>query len=449
MEQKKFTVTFAKVTALLCALALLLGVIAFFSSSASDKIEYLNRSISAKKESITQNEDRIAQRSEDIVAYEQSKQTAEAALVTAQEDLETATTQATDAQTQLTKAESNLDAVCWRSYYSSWSCTEACQPLHTEVSNKKTVLDNANDVVDTCEDNVSSIQNNISSIDSDIAQAESDIKDAESYIAQLEEEVSKLKSELAGAWAIMILKSVAMILVVGGLGLLVKSFYTETVDNFTLYACGGLAAGSLLFFISGAINNATWENAPLLYILLNPHVWNIVVMALLGTVLLKKTEKPVLFRNIAVVAAAIMLVLGFVTLSAACILYAVAMICTAFVIVPLVFTQYINIAKHIFLSLITFGIWQLVWTYHVTKNLNEVPGVEARRPAAELLLCMFLPFFYPYWLYKTAESVEVYGMEKGKEFKIDILCIAFAFVCPLFATVLIQNKFNVIVGKPQ
>ena len=85
----------------------------------------------------------------------------------------------------------------------------------------------------------------------------------------------------------------------------------------------------------------------------------------------------------------------------------------------------------------------------MTRNLNEVPGVEHRKPAAELLLCLFLPFVYPYWLYKTAEGVEAFGKENGKVFKLDVLCIVFAFLCPLFATVLIQNKINVIVGKPE
>lgn len=449
MEQKKISVTFPKVTALLCALALLAGLIAFFSSSATKTIAYLNQSLAAQKDSITDNENRISQLQADIVTYQQDKQTAEAALATAEEDLTAANAQAATAQNQLNQAETALDAVCWRAYYSSWSCTETCRPLHTEVSNKTTALNSANDLVDTCENAVSSTQSRITSIDNDIAQAEQDIKDAESRIQQLKADISKIRSQLAGAWAILILRILAMILAVGGLGLFVKSFYTETVDKFTLYACGGLAASSLLFFISGAINNTVWENAPLLYILASPHTWNIVVMALLGTVLLKKTEKPVMFRNIAVVAAVIMLLLAIISLNVPCMLYAVAMICTAFVIVPLVFTQYISIAKHIFLSLITFGIWQLVWTYHVTKNLNEVPGAEIRRPAIELLLCMFLPFFYPYWLYKTAESVEVYGKENGKAFRIDIVCIAFAFVCPLFATVLIQNKINVIAGKPE
>jgi hypothetical protein len=241
----------------------------------------------------------------------------------------------------------------------------------------------------------------------------------------------------------------AMVLALGGLGLFIKNFYTNTQDNFTLYAVAGLAGSSLLFLIAGAINNPFAERASLAYLLLNPHTWNLAVMGLFAAILRNATYKPVMLRNIAIVLSVILgvltIVLGEPLIGA---LYAAAMICTAFVIVPLVFTEYIDIAKHIFLSLITFGIWQLVWTYHVTKNLNNVESVEKRRPARELLLCMFLPFYYPFWLYKTAEGVEDYGKEKEKEFKIDILCIAFSFVCPLFATVLIQNKLNVIAGKP-
>ena len=449
MEEKKFRVTFSKVTALLCALVLLASLLAFFSNDSTAAIKYCNSTIKIKKESIVENENRITQLQADIVTYEQEKQAAEAELPKAEEDRQAAADSVSAAQSSLNKAETNLDAVCWRGYYSSWGCTDACRPLHTEVSNRKSQLDNANDALAVCENTISAINNKIDSFTSQIQQAEDDIESAQARIQELEKEISKIKSELAGLWAIMILKSIALLLSIGGLALLAKSFYTETIDKFTLYAVGGLAASSLLFFICGAINNVVWKNAPLLYILLNPHTWSIAIMALFGAVLMNKTEKPVLLRNIAVVLSVIVLLLGIIPLSIPCMLYAATMICTAFVIVPLVFTEYIKIAKHIFLSLITFGIWTLVWIYHVTKNLNEVPGVECRKPAIELLLCMFLPFYYPYWLYKTAESVEAYGKENGKEFKIDILCIAFAFVCPLFATVLIQNKINVIAGKPE
>ena len=130
-------------------------------------------------------------------------------------------------------------------------------------------------------------------------------------------------------------------------------------------------------------------------------------------------------------------------------LFGIVMILLAFVVEPLVFTEYIKIAKHIFLTLITCGIWLAVWAYHVTKNLNKVSEAEERTPRNELLLCMFLPFYAPYWTFKTAETVESYGKEMNKSLNLEVLALVFAFICPPFATVMIQNKINVIVGKPE
>ena len=75
--------------------------------------------------------------------------------------------------------------------------------------------------------------------------------------------------------------------------------------------------------------------------------------------------------------------------------------------------------------------------------------MESRKPATELLLCMFLPFYYSYWILKTAANVEAYAKENGMQYKIDVLCFVFAFICPLISTVLLQNKINQIVGKPE
>lgn len=131
------------------------------------------------------------------------------------------------------------------------------------------------------------------------------------------------------------------------------------------------------------------------------------------------------------------------------ILFAVTMICISLVLVPLTFTEYNNVAKHIFFSIITLGVWMLIWIYNVTKNLNKVSSVDARKPVAELLLCMFVPLYIVYWLYKTAEYTEAYGAENGKEFKIDILSLAFAVISPIISTIIIQDKINRIVGKPE
>ena len=448
MEQKKFRVTFAKVTALLCALTILFGVIAFFGNNAAKQIEALNEMIADRNESVSQQESNIAQWQADIATYEQEKQTLEETLKLDNAALEEAEKAEADAQAAVDAAKASQSAICSRYYHSSYYCSPECVALQPTISAAQTKLTEANYTVNACLSAATKTSNSIQEVEGNIAAAEENITDATARISQLKGQIAELKGELAGVWAVMILNIVAMLLAVASLALFAKGFYEETVDKFTLYAVAGMAASSLLFFISSAIDNVVLQAAPLLFILINPYVWNMAIMGLLAAVLLNKAKNPVIMRNVAVVFSVIMGVLLLMVNPILAVLYAATVICIAFVIVPLVFTKYIDIAKHIFLSLITFGIWLLVWIYHVTKNLNEVEGIDQRKPARELLLFLFLPFYYPYWLYKTAEGVEDYGKENGKEFKIDVLCIAFAFVCPLFATVLIQNKINVVAGKP-
>ena len=125
------------------------------------------------------------------------------------------------------------------------------------------------------------------------------------------------------------------------------------------------------------------------------------------------------------------------------------MVCTSILLVPLTFTEYNGIGKYLFFTIISLGIWNLIWTYNVTKNLNKVSSVAYRKPVVELLLCALLPFYYIYWIFKTAEYVEAYGATAGKKYNINNLCLAISFVCPLFSTILIQDKINQIVGKPE
>ncbi len=62
---------------------------------------------------------------------------------------------------------------------------------------------------------------------------------------------------------------------------------------------------------------------------------------------------------------------------------------------------------------------------------------------------MFLPFYFVYRLYKNAEYIEFYGLEKGVTMnKISILCFVLGCVCPILSTILMQDKINQIVGKP-
>ena len=445
MNEQKTVFTFSKVTAILCAVTALFCLIAFFSGSMMQPIKYINRQIESTKESIIESEEYITELQAEIEAYEASITAKQTELAEAQAAIETAKADVTTAYDALKKANTDLDAVCARSYYSSYFCEGECKALHDAVSTCSDAYTKANGVVAQCEAAVEDINYAIASINENIQSCKSSISRTESRIADLKAELKELKGELTGAWFSLILNFLLMIVVIAALGLFAKNFYIGTIDNNVLYSCGGLAAASALYMIIGAVN----ETVPLGKFFINPHFWNLVTMGCFIAVLKGDVQKPVRMRTFAIIAAVLTGVFGFVSGNAfVAALYAATMICTAFVLVPLVFTEYISIAKHIFLTVITLGIWLLVWTFHVAKNLNKVKAAEARRPGLELFFSMFLPLYYLYWLLKTAETVEFYGEENDRIFKLETLAIAFGLICPLFSTILIQNKINLIVGKP-
>ena len=451
MKEKKISFNLRTVTAVLCILVVIFGVIAFFGGKPMKSIEFRNQQKVQLQQSIENREKQIVSCEKNIETYNQQIAGLKSQLPGKQADLDNAKAAAADADAALQKAEKALDEVCKRSQYSYWYCSSSCKSLHNNVSVMKNASDEANEKVSDCQQAIRSVNDAITKVESVIAQEEIKIKSCQEQIVTLEKQMAELNGKLVGDWFVLVFKILGTILGVGGLGLLAKLLFEADEDKrLWLIACGAIAGSALLLFILTAIESYIWKIAPVLYILLNPYTYTLLAMGLFACVLLEKAKKPVVFRTVAIVAAVLAGLTGvWVGQGLICVLFATTLICLAFVIVPLVFTEYISIAKHIFLTAITFGIWQLVWIYHVTKNLNKVAGVEARKPRAELLLCMFLPLFYPYWLFKTAEYVEAYGQEKEKAFNLEILAIAFAFVCPVFATVLIQNKINVVVGKPE
>ena len=74
---------------------------------------------------------------------------------------------------------------------------------------------------------------------------------------------------------------------------------------------------------------------------------------------------------------------------------------------------YCGLVKHILLLLFTFGIWQFVWIYRMTRYTDGVEGKESRTPTNQLLLCLFVPFYIVYWMYKTAQRVDKMAAAKG------------------------------------
>ena len=106
---------------------------------------------------------------------------------------------------------------------------------------------------------------------------------------------------------------------------------------------------------------------------------------------------------------------------------------------------YCNLGKHIVLCLFTFGIWSLIWIYRTTKYLNKVKNVEYYNPTNKLLLCMFVPFYQIYWLYKHGQRIDMLSKEKNlNNSDMATLCLVLGIFIPIVACILMQDRINTI-----
>ena len=110
---------------------------------------------------------------------------------------------------------------------------------------------------------------------------------------------------------------------------------------------------------------------------------------------------------------------------------------------------YCGLVKHILLLLFTCGIWLYIWIYRVTGYLNKVQGSQYRNPTTKLLLCMFVPFYYIYWTYKTAQLTDQLAREKGLASDLSTLCLILSILVGIIPPILLQDKLNNIVAVEQ
>lgn len=101
-----------------------------------------------------------------------------------------------------------------------------------------------------------------------------------------------------------------------------------------------------------------------------------------------------------------------------------------------------NLIKFIILCIVTFGIWYYIWIYNTVKNL-EIGG-KSSDAGLELVLSLFVPFYYIYWLYKASKTVE--GQLKAYGRPADDVCaltlILGLLVGFLFGAAFLQHKIN-------
>ena len=105
---------------------------------------------------------------------------------------------------------------------------------------------------------------------------------------------------------------------------------------------------------------------------------------------------------------------------------------------------YCGLVKHVLLLLFTFGVWYLIWIYKMTAYLNRVEDEEPRNPTTKLLLCMFIPFYSIYWVYKSAHRIDKLANRKGIQSDLSPLCLILAIFVGIIPPILMQDKINTI-----
>ena len=115
--------------------------------------------------------------------------------------------------------------------------------------------------------------------------------------------------------------------------------------------------------------------------------------------------------------------------------------------VPACGDGYIGLVKHALLLTFTCGIWLLIWIYRTTRYLNRVEGEEYRNPTKKLLLCMFVPMYFIYWTYKSAQRVDILAEQAGVRSNLTTLCPVLSIMGGLLSMILMQDKINRIIVK--
>lgn len=112
---------------------------------------------------------------------------------------------------------------------------------------------------------------------------------------------------------------------------------------------------------------------------------------------------------------------------------------------PLTFSDgYCDMTKHVLLLLFTFGIWQYLWIYRTTEYLNAAFDGQKRNPVTKLLLCMFVPFYYIYWVYQSAKRIDALARQNGVASDISTVSTVLAIFIGFVPPILMQSKLNQI-----
>lgn len=105
---------------------------------------------------------------------------------------------------------------------------------------------------------------------------------------------------------------------------------------------------------------------------------------------------------------------------------------------------YIALPEHCGMLLLLWGVWLPIWIYFSTKALNSKP-CKQDKPVKQLLLCLFVPYYWIYWFYRQGARVDQLPTAK-KQGKTSVLCLILAFLVPVAAGYIMQKRINERIG---
>ena len=102
-----------------------------------------------------------------------------------------------------------------------------------------------------------------------------------------------------------------------------------------------------------------------------------------------------------------------------------------------------KVAELVFYSIISFGLYQIVWLYMLVKNTRAIKKDDSNC-LGEMLCLMLVPFYPLYWWYTRGKYVREKFNEHGFYFRgNEKLCLVFAvFGLSIVPMAIMQNNFN-------
>lgn len=105
--------------------------------------------------------------------------------------------------------------------------------------------------------------------------------------------------------------------------------------------------------------------------------------------------------------------------------------------------SYRNIAISIALSVITFGIYTIIWLVETVRNIHKLHGIN-KSTVGEVLLILFVPFYSWYWFYTRGKQMFEDSRKNGGNIPNNsVLYLVLAiFGLSLINLAVMQNCFN-------